>query len=454
MIQKVTITDEDVSKILNLEEGHFVDLKSKDIAPAKLTRTISAFSNAEGGEIYIGIENETRLWKGFANQEEANGHIQAFEQIFPLEDYYNCTFLENQHQQGLAIKIEIGKSRTVIPSSDGTVYLRRGAQNLPQNRSEEIERLKRNKGIVSFETETINVENEVIENSTHTINFVLQVVPSSEPDIWLKKQRLIINNLPTVAGILLFAEEPQAILPKLCGLKIYQYATNEEEGQRETLMFDPISIEGNLYEQIHLAVKKTTELIEAIRIMTPNGLQSAKYPIEALHEIITNAVIHRDYSRADDIHVRIFNNRVEIQSPGTLPAHITPENILVERFARNGTIVRIINKFPNPPNKDVGEGLRTAFNAMKTMRLKDPIIDQKGENVLITLKHESLGTPQELILKYLNTHETITNREARDISNISSENSMKHILKRMVDAKMLEVVRGETIFQTAYKKRN
>ena len=69
-------------------------------------------------------------------------------------------------------------------------------------------------------------------------------------------------------------------------------------------------------------------------VNTPEGLESVKYPITALHEIITNAVLHRDYSVADDIHIRIFDNRVEVASPGTLPAHITAENILNERFAR------------------------------------------------------------------------------------------------------------------------
>jgi ATP-dependent DNA helicase RecG len=65
------------------------------------------------------------------------------------------------------------------------------------------------------------------------------------------------------------------------------------------------------------------------------------------------------------VHIRIFDNRIDVESPGRLPAHITPENILKERFARNPTLVRLINKFPNPPNKDVGEGLNTAFAAME-----------------------------------------------------------------------------------------
>ena len=135
-----------------------------------------------------------------------------------------------------------------------------------------------------------------------------------------------------------------------------------------------------------------------------------------------------------------------------LPAHITPENILDERFSRNGVIVRLINKFPNPPNKDVGEGLNTAFEAMRTVRLVDPIIEQRGMNVVVTLKHESLGSPETLIMEYLETHESIANRQAREIANVGSENTMKQTLRRMVKANMLTVVKGNTVFDTRYVK--
>tara|TARA_R110002073_G_scaffold11648_6_gene52787 strand:- start:4191 stop:4448 length:258 start_codon:yes stop_codon:yes gene_type:complete len=85
--------------------------------------------------------------------------------------------------------------------------------------------------------------------------------------------------------------------------------------------------------------------------MTEDGLVDVEYPEETLHEIITNAVIHRDYSIPDDVHIRIYDNRVEVENPSVLPGHITVENILGERFSRNGNIVRIINKFPNPSPK-------------------------------------------------------------------------------------------------------
>jgi ATP-dependent DNA helicase RecG len=453
-ISTVEITDEERDGILGLEENHFCDLKATAIAPAKLSRTIAALSNAEGGEIYIGIaQTQTRqnFWAGFANQESANGHIQALEALFPLGDGYEYTFLRSQTSSGLVLKVDVSKSREVKKATDGRVYVRRGAQNLPYDSDEDLARLRRNKGLTSFETEPVSANPEVITNSTVTLEFMLQVVPTAEPDAWLRKQQIIQGDKPTVAGVILFAEEPQALLPKRSGIKIYRYRTTAEEGTRDTLEADPLSVEGNAYAQIQNAIQITAEIIESVRVNTPEGLESVKYPITALHEIITNAVLHRDYSVADDIHIRIFDNRVEVISPGTLPAHITPENILNERFARNAAIVRLINKFPNPPNKDVGEGLNTAFMAMREMKLKPPLITQSGGSVKVVLKHEPLATPEEIILAYLRSNESITNRIARDLCFIGSENKMKGILQRLVKKGLIELVPGTTRYSAAYR---
>ncbi len=452
-IPVVDISDVEAEKVILSQENHFSDIKSKQISPARLTKTISAFSNAEGGEIYIGIDETeaSRTWNGFADVEDANGHIQGFESFFPLGDGYSYIFLRHKGFSGIVLKVDVEKSRDIKKASDKVVYVRRGAQNLPITGAADLERLRRSKGIASFETETVAADPEAITNSTQVIEFMLEVVPTAEPEAWLRKQMLIRDEKPTVAGIVLFADEPQAILPKHCGIKLYRYNSSEEEGTREALAGDPISIEGSAYSQIFEAVAEATKIIESVRIMTPEGLKPATYPREALHEVIANAVLHRDYSIADDIHVRIFDNRVEVQSPGTLPAHITPENILRERFARNPTIVRLINKFKNPPNKDVGEGLNTTFTAMRKMNLKDPVIVQTGENVLVKLRHESLGTPQELILKYLESHEVIANRNVREIAYVASENAAKHILQKMVEARELEVIPGKTVFDTTYK---
>jgi ATP-dependent DNA helicase RecG len=360
------ITEAQADHLLGREEGHFLDNKSKDIAPSKLTKSLSAFANADGGELMIGVTEPSKgvfEWSGFERVEDANGHIQHLEETFPYGTDFQYEFLVVDGRPGHVLRISVMKSREIRPAASGTIYIRRGAQSLPVEDPDRIQLLRRSKGLISHEDETLGVPIDDISNSVAMLGFMLEVVPEAEPEAWLRKQRIIVDDRPTVAGELLFADEPQIALPK-ANVKVYRYKTSDSEGSRETLAFDPITIEGCLYEQVDQAVSETVRVTEEIMKMTDRGLMGIQYPHEALHEVITNALLHRDYGHNDDVHVRVYDNRIEVESPGRLPAHITPQNILSERFARNPTLVRIINKFPNPPNKDVGEGLNTAFAAV------------------------------------------------------------------------------------------
>jgi ATP-dependent DNA helicase RecG len=452
------ITTEQRDRLLVIEEGHFHEVKSRQVAPSKLTRTISAFANASGGELYVGIEEERlsgikkRSWDGFSDIEAANGHIQAFVDLFPLGRYFSYTFLRCTGEKGLVMQVNIHKTREITKASNGIPYVRQGAQNTPVETPEELRRLELDKGITSFESDTINIDPRLVTNSSVVIGFILDVIPTAEPAEWLTKQLLICDGKPTVACILLFCEEPQAVLPKHSGIKIYRYKTTDAEGQRSTLAFDPMSIEGCIYDQIKSAVRKTVELIEDIHILGPGGFEKVKYPPETLHEIITNAVLHRDYSLASDIHVRIFDNRIEVESPGRLPGHITPDNILEEQCARNGSIVRIINKFPDAPNKDVGEGLNTAFAAMRQMRLKNPLIKEGENSVIVQIRHERLASPEDGVMEYLESHAEINNRTARHLTGIQSENSMKDVFYRLRDRALIERVPGKEGPVAAWRK--
>ncbi|MBD1827360.1 hypothetical protein NDI47_18430 [Microcoleus vaginatus GB1-A2] len=303
-----------------------------------------------------------------------------------------------------------------------------------------LERLKLDKGIESYERKTIDVELEVIKDSEVMSEFINAVVPSTEAELWLKKQQLIQRQKPTVAGILLFADEPQAIFPKHCGVKIYRYKTKESEGTRDTLDFSPITIEGCLYKQVQKAVTTTIEIIEKIPIIGNQGLENIQYPKETIHEIVTNALLHRDYSIARDTHICIFDNRIEIENPGKLPGHVTVKNILKEQYARNGAIVRIINKFPNPPNKDVGEGLNTAFQAMAKLRLQPPDIKETENSVIVYIKHEPLASTEVQIMSYLEKDKEITNKIARKETGIRSEATINQAFSRLRDKGLIEAV--------------
>jgi ATP-dependent DNA helicase RecG len=457
-IEVYEISDRQVEQILSYTEGHFLDLKAKEIKPSKLTKAISGFANADGGELYIGVAESTAVgtphrWEGFADPEDANAHIQVFESLFPLGEDYTYNFLAHPNHTGVVLQVLVRKTRGIVRAHDGIPYIRRGAQNLPVDTDDKLRTLERNKGITSFEDEPVAVGIERISNSENVIRFILEVVPTSEPEDWLRKNELIQNQKPTVAGVVLFADLPQAILPKRTGIKIYRYKTSATEGTRETLVGNPVTVEGCAYDLIYEAERITQEIISGIQVLGAKGLEAVAYPIETLHEVITNAVLHRDYSIADDVHVRIFDNRVEVASPGRLPAHITVNNILKERFGRNGKLVRIINKFPNPPNKDVGEGLNTAFEAMRNLRLKDPVIAEQDNYVVVQIKHERLASAEDIVMEYLDHNEMITNRVARGLTGIRSENSMKEVFIRLRTRELIEPVPGLTGFNSAWRRK-
>lgn len=457
-IKKKYIDNNQLIKLQNSQEDHFLDIKAKEVSPSKLTKSITAFANADGGDLYIGLnedkENNTFKWRGFERIEDANGFIQIFEELFPLGQDFSYEFLSFS-KLGYVLHVEIHKTRDIKVASDGKVYLRRGAQNLPQTTEEQLTRLKMNKGLISYESNTISNEISIITESEELLNFLIEVIPTApSAETWLKKQQLIYQSKPTVCGVLLFAEEPQAILPKRCGIKIYRYKTTNIEGSRDTLAFDPITIEGCVYRQIYDAVDKTVEIVQEIPKLNNGQLECIKYPHETLHEIITNAVLHRDYIIADDVHIRIFDNRIEIESPGTLPGHVTTANILKERFARNGNLVRIINKFSKPPNKDVGEGLNTAFQAMEQLRLKKPVIKQNQNSVLVIIPHEPLASPAEIIVSYLSEdiNRTITNTEARKICCFPHDGKMRKILADLENNGVIERIPNSTRRAHTYRK--
>ncbi len=132
---------------------------------------------------------------------------------------------------------------------------------------------------------------------------------------------------------------------------------------------------------------------------------------------------------------------------------MTPKNILDERFARNGAIVRLLNKFPDPPNRDVGEGLNTAFDKMRELGLGEPIIEERDSDLLVTILHEPLASKEEAILKYLDENGTIMNKKARAITFLKDPDQMKRILQKMVDKGVIELVPGTRRGGAKYRKK-
>lgn len=455
-IEVIEVTGAQRDRLLVLEEGHFSDLKAIAVSTKKLGRAVSAFANAAGGELYIGIgETElfgakVRTWHGFRDQEAANGHIQSLEALFPLGAEYSYEFLSCPGSVGLVLHISVQRTPQIARAHNKKVFVRRGAQNIEIKGVEALRRLELDKGIISYEKQPVSADLDIITESENLAAFIKQVVPTQTPPVFVRKQALSRNKQPIVAGVLLFAEVPQAVLPK-SGVKLFRYKTAGQP-TRETLVGEPEAIEGTTYDLIYSAVKKTVAMVEGIQRLGPKGFESVVYPDETLHEIVTNAILHRDYSIATDVQIRVFENRIEVESPGRLPGHVTTRNILKSQFSRNSAMVRLIHMFQPPPNKDVGEGLNTAFDAMKKSRLKPPLIHETENSVIVEIRHDKLASPEESVMDYLENHPEITNRTARELTGIVSENTMKLVFLRLAKRSLIERVPGRSGAASAWQK--
>ncbi|HEY7558654.1 MAG TPA: ATP-binding protein, partial [Candidatus Binatia bacterium] len=232
---------------------------------------------------------------------------------------------------------------------------------------------------------------------------------------------------------------PSAVVPRKCSVKITRYETKEDDPEREHLAQQK-TIEGPLYPLIHQTVSAVEEIMSAVKVWTADGLKKLSFPPEAIWEVIVNAVIHRDYSVSDDIQILIFDNRIEVLSPGRLPGYVNVQNILDARYSRNPKIVRTLNRYKDAPNKDLGEGLNTTFQKMKEWGLKNPEIFEEGNYVKVVLPHVPLAAPSEAILEFLKKNDRITNQQARELTGIKSENLVKIEFYKLKDGGLLERV--------------
>lgn len=441
------ITDEELAVITSLKEDHFNDFKSRQITPAKLQECFVAFANSDGGDLYIGIEDDKSTRDrviGFTEPEDANGVIHTLlEETDPSVENVEIIFLKTE-KNGLVLHINIPKSPKVHYTASGDCHVRINAQK-KKIKGERITALAYSKGAEPYEKKPVDiVDIDDIIGSDAFIDYLTRVNSKIDPTTFLKKQRLLTKKdkelIPNVGCVLLFDDQAQASLDTRCSVKVHRLRTTEVEYKREHLMEMPVTITGTIELVISNTIKKVKEYIDGASIQDGGKMVKLSYPPEALKEILVNAVIHRDYSLNDDIHVKIYDNRVEVTSPGRLPGYMTVKNIYEDRFSRNPNIVRMLHNLPNPVNHDIGEGLDTAKNELKKAGLVEPEFAEKENQFVVIIKHKRIDSVIDVIVKYFeeNPKAQITNKLIR---RLSGEDDMQKVKKALVKLRTEGVIK-------------
>jgi ATP-dependent DNA helicase RecG len=362
----------------------------------------------------------------------------------------------------IGIIIRVPKGQDVHSLKKGDTFIRTGRLNHKIG-SEEITRLRYEKGSVKYEDETTN-NIGLADLDDPLLTTYMRDTNSEQQDKW---QFLKDNGLATQlqgkwrlhkSGALLFANNPTTTLKSKCGIKISHYYGKERNYTGEpNFVTRPFTIEGPLLQQIQKTVEYFQNTVKSSppKLVGASFLPSLLIPEWAFQEAITNAVIHRNYFLEDDIHVRIFDDRIEIESPGTYPGYITPRNIRRERFARNPVIQRVLNRFSAAPNLDIGEGVDRIFQVMREKNLYEPLYfpaSRRPNTVLLVLFNMQKIDYWDTVSNYLEDHLRINNQNVREITGIPDSSKTSRLLKAWVAKGLIEKVETGYKGHTYYKK--
>lgn len=200
----------------------------------------------------------------------------------------------------------------------------------------------------------------------------------------------------TIGGALVFAHEPQLELPEAYIRILRHSGTVRATGRRQQLLSDT-RIDGPLPAQILGAERAVQELLPTRSALDADGRfqQISAIPRDAWLEGVVNAVTHRSYSLAGDhTRVGVFDDRVEIESPGRFPGTVDIANpAQITRFARNPRTARALADLGF--GQELGEGIRRMFDEMRLAGLDQPIYRQTSGSVRLILSTEPVDRALE-----------------------------------------------------------
>ena len=260
---------------------------------------------------------------------------------------------------------------------------------------------------------------------------------------------------------MLFADEPGALLAgqgMRADIRVFHYQGKAvQRGEVPNLLLPPKTISGPVVEQIAKAQAYVLERLAKGLIMEGSGFKTRyRFPERVIKEAITNAVVHRDYRLNRDIHIRIFDDRVEVESPGRLPGNLTPATIdKAGSVPRNSLLARHLREFPNPPNVDAGEGVPMMFAQMAQAKLYEPLYREQVEaavpTLLVTLLNEERPPLWVQVSDWIDRNGPIANGKLREISGLDTLAASKQ-LRQWVAQGVLVALPAASRQQASYTK--
>lgn len=403
----------------------------EDVTVSRLAAVMVGMANSAGGKVLIGITPRSGYIQGVRDPQRM---LDLVFQAALLSDPPLVLPVPRVLPVGAVsiVEINIPPGLPHVYSLEGRYLQREGTQTNPLP-ARKLRQLLVERGLVQFEAqvppgaslEDLNMDR--VSAYAEAIGFPVQ----SEQDlIELLVRRGCLKRTgkriyPTYAAILLFGRYPQQWLPSATILAA------RFSGQTFADQFVKEEIGGTLPEQLRRAEAFVREnLRRVVRMVGLTHEETTEVPVEAVRELLVNAVAHRDYNlQGDSVHLNLFAGRIEVHSPGGLPGPVNLQNLLEARFSRNAVIVQILSDLGFVER--LGYGLDRVVTVMKQNHLRPPRFEEVAGSFRVTLYGEALPPRQEVdlsayqdldlnprqeaALSYLSRHRRITNRDFQEM---------------------------------------
>lgn len=384
--------------IVNESENKIFDRKSSKIKPGDLAAIISAFANAEGGAIVIGVNDKTRAIEGInaldANQ--INDLVSAPKDVcIPMPQYHE-EFLPVINKNGQADRLLIlhidANHEQIIRTVNGLTFLR-VADRTKELRGDDLRILEYSKNVRHFEDE-FNADATIEDLDTDLLDAYKEILNANDMTYeqllsargFIRKQ----NGLPklTNAAVLLFAKNIIQFYPN-CRIRFIRYDGTKARTGSDINITRDYNIERPILGIIQEAKDFISSQLREFTALNPSTGKFQivpEYPEFAWLEGIVNAVTHREYALAGRyILVSMYDDRLEIESPGKLPSIVTLDNIKETRYSRNPRIARILTDYGWV--RELNEGVKRIYTDMEKFFLDDPVYSEPGQSVRLVLKN-------------------------------------------------------------------
>jgi ATP-dependent DNA helicase RecG len=367
-----------------------------------IAKTLVAFANADGGELFVGIEDDNSV-TGLHFSEEKNNivlkapttHVHP-DTPLPIK---RATLINYEGLKVAYFSVEKG-SRYVHLTSKGECFQRKDRESVP-TASEHIRFLREEEISREYDRQFVDLAS-VSDLDLQLVSTVAQTISKSmSPEKFLQYLELAEFDGDRLrlrrATLLLFAKNSLKWHPR-CQVRILRVKGSEEKTGENFNVEEIAEVSGNIFRLIEASWDTLRPNLTETRFSKDAMFKTQIiYPELACKEALINAITHRDYSiEGRGIEIRIFDDRLEILSPGKLLSSITIKDLQELKGVhqtRNTYVGRVLREFGYI--RELGEGIRRMYELMKNNELVAPKIESPNKSFIVSLFYKHIYTKEE-----------------------------------------------------------